>query len=172
MTKNEIINEMYNVVNNNAGVFCYADKHMIDVHAKYIKTVKKATLEQYLAKLNAMVEEANKAKTVETEVENDTEKNVEDMAKIDNDVLFNVVWGAFRFFHTQEKYVIPCDEFSTLVISMYDTMCGGLDNDKTLDKFLDIVDAMIDSISEGGNVRKENLHTPNENCYDTLVLSK
>lgn len=58
MTKNEIINEMYNVVNNNAGVFCYGDKHMIEVHAKYIKTTKKATLEQYLAKLNAMVEEA------------------------------------------------------------------------------------------------------------------
>lgn len=73
MTKNEIINEMYNVVNNNAGVFCYADKYMIGVHAKYIKTTKKATLEQYLAKLNAMVEEANKAKTVETEVENNTE---------------------------------------------------------------------------------------------------
>lgn len=73
MTKIEIINEMYDVVNNNADVFQYADKYMINVYAKYIKTTKKATLEQYLAKLNAMVEEAKKVETVETEVENDTE---------------------------------------------------------------------------------------------------
>lgn len=93
-------------------------------------------------------------------------------SKINNEILFNVVWGAFRFFHTQEKYVIPCDEFHTLVMSMYDTMCGGLDNNKTLDKFFDIVDIMIDNIAESGNVRKENLYTPDEDCYDTLVLSK
>lgn len=81
MTKNEIINEMYDVVNNNADVFQYADKWMINVYAEYIKTTKKATLEQYLAKLNAMVEEAKKVETVETEVENNTEKNIEDMTK-------------------------------------------------------------------------------------------
>lgn len=73
MTKIEIINEMYNVVNNNADVFQYADKYMINVYAKNVKTTKKATLEQYLAKLNAMVEEAKNVETVETEVENDTE---------------------------------------------------------------------------------------------------
>lgn len=73
MTKIEIINEMYNVVNNNADVFQYADKYMINVYAKDVKTTKKTTLEQYLAKLNAMVEEAKKVETVETEVENDTE---------------------------------------------------------------------------------------------------
>lgn len=73
MTKIEIINEMYNVVNNNADVFQYADKYMINVYAKDVKTTKKATLEQYLAKLNAMVEEAKNVETVETEVENDIE---------------------------------------------------------------------------------------------------
>ena len=81
MTKKELINEMYDVVNNNADVFQYADKWMINVYAEYIKTTKKATLEQYLAKLNAMVEEAKKAETVEIEVENNTEKNIEDMTK-------------------------------------------------------------------------------------------
>ena len=81
MTKIEIINEMYDVVNNNADVFQYADKWLINVYAEYIKTTKKATLEQYLAKLNAMVEEAKKVETVETEVENNTEKNIEDMTK-------------------------------------------------------------------------------------------
>ena len=81
MTKKELINEMYDVVNNNADVFQYADKWIINVYAEYIKTTKKATLEQYLAKLNAMVEEAKKAETVEIEVENNTEKNIEDMTK-------------------------------------------------------------------------------------------
>lgn len=76
MTKKELINEMYDVVNNNADVFQYADKWMINVYAEYIKTTKKATLEQYLAKLNAMVEEAKKVETVETKVEN-TENTVE-----------------------------------------------------------------------------------------------
>lgn len=66
MTKIEIIEEMYNVVNNNADVFQYADKYMINVFYRDVRTTKKATLEQYLAKLNAMVEEAKK-------VENDTE---------------------------------------------------------------------------------------------------
>lgn len=73
MKKIDIINEMYNVINNNADVFQYADKYMINVYAKNVKTTKKATLEQYLAKLNAMVEEEKKVETVETEVENDTE---------------------------------------------------------------------------------------------------
>ena len=80
MTKIEIINEMYDVVNNNADIFQYADKYMINVYAKYIKTTKKATLEQYLAKLNAMVEEAKKAETVEAEVENNTENVAEPKA--------------------------------------------------------------------------------------------
>lgn len=73
MTKIEIINEMYNVINNNADVFEYPHKHMTEYYADKVRTTKKAELEQWLAKLNAMVEEANEAKTVETEVENDTE---------------------------------------------------------------------------------------------------
>lgn len=81
MTKIEIINEMYDVINNNADVFNYAEKHMTKYYADKVKTTKKATLEQWLAKLNAMVEEVKKVETIETEVENNTEKNVEDMTK-------------------------------------------------------------------------------------------
>ena len=73
MTKKELINEMYDVVNNNADVFQYADKWIINVYAEYIKTTKKATLEQYLAKLNAMVEEAKKAENA-THQEKNKEK--------------------------------------------------------------------------------------------------
>lgn len=90
MTKNEIINEMYNVINNNADVFQYPEKWMTKKYADKVRTTKKVELEQWLAKLNAMVEEAKNAKTVETkvententvEVENNTEKNIEDMTK-------------------------------------------------------------------------------------------
>lgn len=63
---------MYDVVNNNADVFNYPEKWMIEQYAKNVKTTKKATLEQYLSKLNAMVEESKKVETVETEVENNT----------------------------------------------------------------------------------------------------
>lgn len=73
MTKNEIINEMYNVINNNADVFQYPEKWMTEKYADKVRTTKKVELEQWLAKLNAMVEEAKNAKTVETEVENNTE---------------------------------------------------------------------------------------------------
>lgn len=69
MTKIEIINEMYNVINNNADVFEYPHKHMTEYYADKVRTTKKAELEQWLAKLNAMVEEANEAKTVENDTE-------------------------------------------------------------------------------------------------------
>ena len=110
MTKIEIINEMYNVINNNADVFQYADKWMINVYAEYIKTTKKATLEQYLAKLNAMVKEAKKVETVETEVENNTEKNIEDMTKneIINKIekfISNVDYSHYRKFVEGENRV-------------------------------------------------------------------
>ena len=84
MTKIELIKEMYNVIINNADVFGYPDKHMTEHYANKVKTTKKATLERWLEKLNAMVEEAKKEETietVETEVENNTEKNIEDMKK-------------------------------------------------------------------------------------------
>lgn len=86
MTKNEIINEMYNVINNNADVFQYAEKWMTEKYADKVRTTKKAQLEQWLAKLNAMVEEAKNAKTVETKVKNtentvEVEKNDKDMTK-------------------------------------------------------------------------------------------
>ena len=84
MTKIELIKEMYNVIINNADVFGYPDKHMTEHYANKVKTTKKATLEKWLEKLNAMVEEAKKEETietVETEVENNTEKNIEDMTK-------------------------------------------------------------------------------------------
>lgn len=80
MTKIEMINEMYDVVNNNADVFEYAQMWMIKQYAKNVKTTKKATLEQWLSKLNAMVEEAKKVETVETEVENNTEEVSESKA--------------------------------------------------------------------------------------------
>lgn len=80
MTKIEIINEMYNVINNNAGVFQYAEKWMTEKYADKVRTTKKAELEQWLAKLNAMVEEAKKVETVETEVENNTENVAEPKA--------------------------------------------------------------------------------------------
>ena len=113
MTKIEIINEMYDVVNNNADVFQYADKWLINVYAEYIKTTKKATLEQYLAKLNAMVEEAKKVETVETEVENNTEKNIENMTKneIINEIkkfICNVdYFHYFKFMEGENKTKTP-----------------------------------------------------------------
>lgn len=80
MTKNEIINEMYNVINNNADVFQYPEKWMTEKYADKVRTTKKAELEHWLAKLNAMVEEAKKVETVETEVENNTENVAEPKA--------------------------------------------------------------------------------------------
>lgn len=79
MTKIEIINEMYNVINNNADVFQYAEKWMTEKYAKNVKTTKKATLEQYLAKLNAMVEEAKKVETVDTEYVAETKATKKDI---------------------------------------------------------------------------------------------
>ena len=102
MTKNEIINEMYNVINNNADVFQYAEKWMINVYAEHIKTTKKATLEQYLAKLNAMVEEAKNAKTVETEVEN-TENTVK-VEKNDNNMTKNEIINKIEKFMCNVDY--------------------------------------------------------------------
>lgn len=81
MTKIELIKEMYNVIINNADVFGYPHKHMTEDYANNVKTTKKATLEKWLEKLNAMVEEV---KTVETKVEN-TENTVE-VEKNDNNV--------------------------------------------------------------------------------------
>lgn len=80
MTKIEIINEMYDVINNNADVFQYPEKWMTEKYADKVRTTKKAELEHWLAKLNAMVEEAKNAKTVETEVENNTENVAEPKA--------------------------------------------------------------------------------------------
>ena len=76
MTKIELIKEMYNVIINNADVFGYPHKHMTEDYANKVKTTKKATLEKWLEKLNAMVEEAKKE---ETKVEN-TENTVETKA--------------------------------------------------------------------------------------------
>ena len=85
MTKIELIKEMYNVIINNADVFNYPEKHMTEDYANNVKTTKKAELEKWLEKLNAMVEEAKKEETIETiETEAETvevEKSVKDMTK-------------------------------------------------------------------------------------------
>ena len=86
MTKIELIKEMYNVIINNADVFGYPHKHMTEDYANNVKTTKKATLEKWLEKLNAMVEEAKKEETietVETKVENtENTVEVEDVCKV------------------------------------------------------------------------------------------
>ena len=69
MTKIELIKEMYNVIINNADVFGYPDKHMTEHYANKVKTTKKATLEKWLEKLNAMVEETKKVENTENTVE-------------------------------------------------------------------------------------------------------
>ena len=83
MTKIELIKEMYNVIINNADVFGYPHKHMTEHYANNVKTTKKATLERWLEKLNAMVEEANKEETKAENTENtvEVEKNDKNMTK-------------------------------------------------------------------------------------------
>ena len=83
MTKIELIKEMYNVIINNADVFGYPHKHMTEHYANNVKTTKKATLERWLEKLNAMVEEAKKEETKAENTENtvEVEKNDKNMTK-------------------------------------------------------------------------------------------
>lgn len=87
MTKIELIEEMYNVIINNADVFNYPEKHMTEYYADKVRTTKKAELEKWLAKLNAMVEKAKKEETIETveteaeTVETEVEKNIEYVAE-------------------------------------------------------------------------------------------
>ena len=180
MTKKELINEMYDVVNNNADVFQYADKWMINVYAEYIKTTKKATLEQYLAKLNAMVEEAKKVETVETEAENtentvEVEKNdnnVEDMkfTEENKDILFKCIWGAFRYFSNMERREVGDYEFGQLVCDMYQTMCGEIETDSEWDEYWDIEESMVTHICEASGAKQINKEHPNEDGYDTIIL--
>ena len=180
MTKNEIINEMYNVINNNADVFQYAEKWMINVYAEHIKTTKKATLEQYLAKLNAMVEEAKKVETVETEVENTentvkVEKNNNNVKNMkftekNKDILFKCIWGAFRYFTSMGRREVDDYEFGQLVCDMYRTMCGEIETDSEWDEYWDIEESMVTHICEESGAKQINKEHPNEDGYDTIIL--
>ena len=86
MTKNEIINEIKSVVMNNGGevnlgwvtisVINGEVVRTLHGYSKNVKSEKIAQIQIYLDCLNDM-----EAETVETEVENNTEKNIEDMTK-------------------------------------------------------------------------------------------
>ena len=86
MTKNEIINEIKSVVMNNGGevnlgwvtisVINGEVVRTLHGYSKNVKSEKIAQIQIYLDCLNDM-----EAETVETEVENNTEKNIDDMTK-------------------------------------------------------------------------------------------
>ena len=180
MTKNEIINEMYNVINNNADVFQYPEKWMTEKYADKVRTTKKAELEQWLAKLNAMVEEAKKVETVETEAENtentvEVEKNdnnVEDMkfTEENKDILFKCIWGAFRYFTSMERREVDDYEFGQLVCDMYRTMCGEIETDSEWNEYWNIEESMVTHICEESGAKQINKNHPNEDGYDTIIL--
>lgn len=104
MTKNELIAEIKNVVMNNGGE---VDLHWVTIsvingevirtyigYSKNVKYEKVAQIQVYLDCLNDMED-----KKVETEVENNTEKNIEDMTK--NEIINKIYkfMGNVDYFH-------------------------------------------------------------------------
>lgn len=147
-----------------------------------IKSMKKAELESFLndIKYAHSLKCNNEAETVETEVEN-TENTVE-VEKNDNNVenmkfteknkniLFNCIWGAFRYFSNMGRHEVGDYEFGQLVCDMFQTMCGEIETDSEWDEYLDIENSMVTHICEESGAKQINKNHPNEDCYDTIVL--
>ena len=175
MTKNEIINEIKSVVMNNGG---YVNLGWVTIivnngevfrtcngYSKNVKYEKIAQIQIYLDCLNNM-----EAETVETEVEN-TENTVEVETKATKkDILFNCIWGAFRYFSNMERREVGDYEFGQLVCDMYQTMCGEIETDSEWDEYWDIEESMVTHICEESGAKQINKNHPNEDCYDTIIL--
>ena len=122
----------------------------------------------------------NTENTVETKVEN-TENTVE-VEKNDNNVenmnfteknkniLFNCIWGAFRYFSNMGRREVGDYEFGQLVSDMYQTMCGEIETDSEWDEYWDIEESMVTHICEDMGCKQINKNHPNEDGYDTIIL--
>ena len=184
MTKNEIINEIKNVVINNGG---YVNLGWVTIivndgevfrtlhgYSKNVKSEKIAQIQIYLDCLNDM-----EAETVETKAENtentvEVEKNnnnVEDMkfTKKNKDILFKCIWGAFRYFSNMERREVGDYEFGQLVCDMYQTMCGEIETDSEWDEYWVIEESMVTQICEDMGCKQINKNHPNEDGYDTII---
>lgn len=194
MTKNEIINEIKNVVMNNGGEVKHGQIRyfinengdvMVDHSTRRGKNVNyesKAQLEADLDVVKMLVEKYcnTEAETVETKVENtentvEVEKNdnnVENMkfTKKNKDILFKCIWGAFRYFSNMERREVGDYEFGQLVSDMYQTMCGEIETDSEWDEYWDIEESMVTHICEEMGCKQINKEHPNEDGYDTIIL--
>lgn len=195
MTKNEIINEIKSVVMNNGGEVKHGQIRffinengdvMVDHctgRGKNVNYKSKVHLENDLAIVKMLVEKYynTEAETVETEVENtentvEVEKNdnnVENMkfTEENKDILFKCIWGAFRYFSNMERREVGDYEFAHLVRDMYQTMCGEIETDSEWDEYFDIEKSMLAIICEDMGCKLINKNHPNEDCYDTIILS-
>ena len=147
-----------------------------------INSMKKAELESFLddIKYAHSLKCNTEAETVEAEVEN-TENTVE-VEKNDNngknikfteenkDILFNCIWGAFRYFSNMERREVSDYEFGQLVCDMYQTMCGEIETDSEWDEYWVIEESMVTHICEDMGCKQINKEHPNEDCYDTIIL--
>ena len=194
MTKNEIINEIKSVVMNNGGEVKHGQIRffinengdvMVDHctgRGKNVNYKNKVHLENDLAIVKMLVEKYynTEAKTVETKVENtentiEVEKNdnnVEDMkfTEKNKNILFNCIWGAFRYFSNMGRHEVGDYEFGQLVSDMYQTMCGEIETDSEWDEYWDIEESMVTHICEDMGCKQINKNHPNEDCYDTIIL--
>ena len=91
-----------------------------------------------------------------------TEKN--------KDILFNCIWGAFRYFSNMERREVGDYEFAHLVRDMYQTMCDEIETDSEWDEYFDIEKSMLAHICEDMGCKQINKEHPNEDCYDTIIL--
>ena len=194
MTKNEIINEIKSVVMNNGGevkhgqirYFINENGDVMADHStrrgKNINYESKAQLEADLDVVKMLVEKYcnTEVKTVETKIENtentvEVEKNdnnVEDMkfTEKNKNILFNCIWGAFRYFSNMERREVSDYEFGQLVCDMYQTMCGEIETDSEWDEYWEIEESMVTHICEESGAKQINKEHPNEDCYDTIIL--
>ena len=92
-----------------------------------------------------------------------TEKN--------KDILFNCIWGAFRYFSNMGRREVDDYEFGQLVSDMYQTMCGEIETDSEWDEYWEIEESMVTHICEVMGCKQINKNHPNEDGYDTIILS-
>lgn len=147
-----------------------------------IKSMKKAELESFLddIKYAHSLKCNTEAETVETEVENtentvEVEKNNNNIKNMkfteeNKDILFNCIWGAFRYFSNMGRREVDDYEFGQLVSDMYQTMCGEIETDSEWDEYWDIEESMVTQICEDMGCKQINKNHPNEDGYDTIIL--
>lgn len=91
--------------------------------------------------------------------------------KKNKDILFNCIWGAFRYFSSMERREVGDYEFGQLVCDMYQTMCGEIETQSEWDEYWKIEESMVTHICEDMGCEQVNKNHPNEDCYDTIILS-